>query len=404
MRFGRFDVATFFSFFAYASGTVVLPVALVTLADDLGFPLAAGGMTAGGALHLGRTGAVVASMLLCGFAAGRWGKRRTLGVSVVLLSSGLLLCCLAPSYGILFTALLVAGLGEGTVEGLATPFVQELHPTESGRYINFTHAFWSVGVLVTVLVSGGLLALGISWRLVIAGVAVTGLIPAVLLLSPPRSGRDGSAHPEPLRWSTVAGHASEILRHPRFWLFFAAMFVAGGGEFGLTYWAASYIQLNINSSAFAGGAGVACFAGGMILGRISWGYLIRQHRLRALIAYSSLGGTAVTLMLPAVQNLHLFLALLVVAGFATAPLWPSVQSYCADRMPAVDTTMLFILLSCAGIPGAGGLTWLMGAIGNRGDGLRPALYLVPICFLVLAVLISVDGLQARRAPRYTARR
>lgn len=395
MIFGRYDIAAFSCFFAYAAGTVVLPVALVTLAQDLGFSLAEGGMAAGGALHLGRTGSMVLSMLVCGFAAGRWGKRRTLGVSTMLLTAGIFLCALAPSYSILFLALLAAGLGEGSIEGLATPFVQDLHQKESGRYINFTHAFWSVGVLVTVLVSGGMLSLGVHWRVVTGVVALLTLVPVALLLLPARPGKEYPEHPEPLHWTSVARHALDILRLPRFWLFFAAMFVAGGGEFCLTFWSASFVQLNFSSSAFAGGAGVACFSGGMVLGRMASGYLIHQHRLRMLIVLSALAGTAVTLVLPVVEHLYLFFALLFLAGYATAPFWPSVQSYCADRLPGTDTTMLFILLSCAGIPGCGFFTWLMGYLGNQAGGLRQAFYLIPACFLTLAILIGFDWLQAR---------
>ena len=47
MVFGRFDYAAFWSFTVYAAGSVVIPVALVELARDLGFPLEAGGLTAG---------------------------------------------------------------------------------------------------------------------------------------------------------------------------------------------------------------------------------------------------------------------------------------------------------------------------------------------------------------------
>jgi hypothetical protein len=39
MAFGRFDAAAFTGFFAYAAGSVVVPVALVSLARELGFPL-----------------------------------------------------------------------------------------------------------------------------------------------------------------------------------------------------------------------------------------------------------------------------------------------------------------------------------------------------------------------------
>ncbi|HPT98349.1 MAG TPA: MFS transporter [Armatimonadota bacterium] len=395
MAFGRYDYAAFTAFFSYAAGSVVVPVALVSLARDLGFSLEHGGMSAGGALHLGRTFSMVAAMLLCGFAAGRWGKRWTLGTSAVLMGAGVLLCALAPGYGVLLFALTLAGLGEGVIEGLATPFVQDLHTDEPGRYINFAHSFWSIGVLITVLLSGALITYGVSWRVVIGAVALLGFFTALLLLLPARKGHAYPERPEPLHWQTVWAQALAIFRAPTFWLFFAAMFVAGGGEFCLTFWCASYIQLSFMDAAWAGGVGTACFSAGMFLSRAGWGYLVRQDQLKHLIIWSALGGTLVTLLFPHLTNLWAFFALLVAAGVATGPFWPSVQSYCADRLPEVDTTMLFILLSCAGVPGCGFFTWLMGVLGNLcGGDLRLAFYLVPACYLILAGLIGYDAWRA----------
>jgi MFS family permease len=390
MAFGRFDYAAFMSFLAYAAGSVVVPVVLVQLARELGFSLETGGLSAGGALHLGRTVPMVLAMLLCGFAAGRWGKRRTFGWSVVLMGLGMGLCAAAPGYGLLFLALMLAGTGEGVIEGLATPFVQDLHPDQPGRYINFAHGFWSVGVLITVLLSGALLSLGVSWRLIVGAIAALALLPAAFLLLPSRSGHELHLPPETIPWSTILSHAVKIMRIPRFWTFFAAMFVAGGGEFCLTFWCASYIQLNFTPAAWAGGVGTAFFAAGMVLGRTGWGYLLKQGQLRHLIVFSALGGVLVTLGFPVLTNLWLFFGLLFLAGIATAPFWPSVQSYCADCLPGTDTTMLFILLSCAGIPGCGVCTWLMGYVGNHSGGLSRAFYLVPACYLILAALIAWD--------------
>lgn len=389
MIFGRYDLAAFGSFFAYASGSVAIPIVLVVLSRDLGFSIASGGMTAGGALHMGRSVAIVASILASGFAAGRWGKRRAFGWSVLLMGAGMGLCAVAPAYGILFLALMIAGLGEGVIEGLATPFVQDLHPSEPGRYINFTHGFWSVGVLVTVLAAGALLSAGVSWRLIIGAVAAFALIPGLMLLLPRGAGRrQYPEHPEPVRLALVFNRIVAILKMPRFWVFFAAMFVAGGGEFCLTFWCASYIQLNFSSSAWAGGVGTALFAAGMALGRTGWGYIIHQRGLMRLIVFSALAGALITLLLPVLTDLRLLFILLFFAGIATAPFWPSVQSYCADRMPGADTTMLFILLSCAGIPGCGFFTFLMGYIGNRATGLGAAFYLVPACYFALAAIIG----------------
>lgn len=395
MDFGRYDYASFLTYFAYAAGSVVAPVSLVSLARDLGFRLEEGGMTAGGALHLGRTAAIVAAMLLCGFWAGRWGKRPALGMSVILMGIGMAGCALAPTYGILFLGLVVAGIGEGVIEGLATPFVQDLHPKDPGRYVNFSHAFWSIGVLVTVLAAGALISGGVSWRLVIGATAAGSLIPAALLLAPARPGQGYPEHPHRLDPKTVWERSLFILRIPRFWLFFAAMFVAGGGEFCLTFWSASYIQLNFTASAWIGGVGTACFAAGMALGRTAGGYWIRQEQLKPFIVYAAVAGVILSLFMPSVTHLGLFLGMLFLVGLATAPFWPSIQSYCADRLPEADTTMLMILLACAGIPGCGVATWLMGYIGDRG-GLNVAFYLVPACYLVLGLLIGCEGYARRR--------
>lgn len=391
MVFGRYDYAAFLGFFTYASGSVVVPVSLVALARDLNFRLESGGMAAAGALHLGRTIPMVAAMLMCGFWSGRYGKRRTLGFSVILMGIGMGICALAPAYGFLFLALMIAGLGEGVIEGLATPFVQDLHPEEPGRYINFSHAFWSIGVVVTVLLAGMFLSYGVSWRVITGAVSVLALVPAAFFFWPTRPEHAYPEHPELLHRNIVWSQSQAILRIPRFWLFFAAMFVAGGGEFCLTFWSASYIQLNFTSSALVGGGGTACFAIGMVLGRTCGGYWLQQQHLKALIVFSALAGAVITLCLPLIAHLWLFFLLLFLAGIATAPFWPSVQSYCADQLPQADTTMLFILLACAGVPGCGVATWLMGVIGNQSGGLGKAFYLVPACYLILALLIGSDG-------------
>lgn len=389
MRFGRYDYAAFLTMFAYAAGSVVVPVTLVELAYDLGFSLESGGMAAGGALHLGRTLPMVLAMLAVGFIAGRYGNRTTLGGSVMLMSFGIALCTVAPGYGILFFALMLAGLGEGVIEGLATPFVQDLHPDEPGRYINLTHAFWSVGVLATVLLSGGLLSIGVSWRVLTGVVAIIGCAAAVLILLPNRSGAPTVAHTSVSR-ETVWKHTLKIVKFRRFWRFYAAMFLAGGGEFCLTFWSASHIRLHFGGPAWTGGVGVGFFALAMVIGRMASGYFVPQNGLRRLVVIAAIFGTVVCALLPLSPNLWVFYGLLFLAGLATAPFWPSIQSHATDCMPKLDSTMLLILLSCAGVPGCGVFTYLMGVWGNASGSLTQAFYLVPAAYALIAVLILTD--------------
>ncbi len=399
MVFGRYDYASFFCFMGYAACSVVVPVVLLQIARDLNFPLAEGGKGAGGALQLGRSIPMVISMVACGFLAGRWGKIRTLGAAMIIMSIGIMLAAWSPVYGLLFAAVAIAGLGEGVVEGLATPVIQDLHvDDEPGRYINFSHSFWSVGVVGTVLIAGLLITLGVSWRIVLSLASLFALISAVLYLMP-YHGPQRPDRSETLHWSTVCGHAWDLMKIRRFWLFFTAMFLAGGGEFCLTFWVSSFIQLDYGGDPWMGGLGTAFFAGGMIVGRMVSGFLVRQEHLKELVVYAALGGTLVSLFPPLLGAgaIWILFVLLFFIGIATGPFWPSIQSYCVDRVKG-DSTMIYILLSCAGVPGCGVFAWLMGVAGDH-FGLRASFFMVPACYLLLGALILWDWMVLRRERR-----
>jgi len=89
-----------------------------------------------------------------------------------------------------------------------------------------------------------------------------------------------------------------------------------------------------------------------------------------------------------VQSLETLYTLLVLAGLSVACFWPSIQSYAVDRLP-VEPTALFILLSCAGIPGFAFVSWLMGFVGDRA-GLRASFFVVPAFFALLLFIVIVE--------------
>jgi len=384
---------------AYAACSLVIPVVLVAMAKELRFPLDEGGMASGGALHAVRSMAIVLSLVLSGFVAGRFGLRISMGAAACLMGAGILAVGFAPSYGVVLAAVLLAGLGEGIIEGLGTPVIQQLHLDQPGRYINFTHSFWSIGTVSAVLAVGVLLWAGVSWRWIVLGVGVLSLLPAMAYFGPRRSEKVRAEAAcldvaEPLSGRVVVAKCLDVTRRGRFWVFFAMMFFAGGGEFCLTFWTASYIQLEFKHQltpgqlAWMGGVGTAVFAAGMIASRIGWAWLLRQHHLYWMLIGSAAAGIFICLPIVWITSLWWLLGVLFFAGVATGPLWPSLQSYSTDRLP-VDTTMLFILLSCAGVPGCGVFTWVMGAIGDHW-GLRVSYYLVPMCFTIITVLLALD--------------
>ena len=395
LKLGRYDVAAFGSFFCYSGCSFAIPVVMVELARDLGFPLTEGGLGAGGLLHVARSSTMLAAMLSCGFVAGRIGKRLTLAAAVLLMGCGIMLAALTRSYLPLMALVLFSGLGEGMIEGIGTPFVQCLHPEESGRYVNIAHSFWSVGTFCCVLGIGALLQHSTDWRILVGATGALSLIPALLLLLPSR--RPYPEEPVRPRGTDVWRNSVEIAKSPRFWLFFAGMFFGGGMEFCLTFWAASFVRLEFDTGAWAGGVGTAAIAAGMFAGRMLAAMLVRQKYLwHALLACALLGIPVLggIFALEAGQ-LWLLFALLFLGGISVGPFWPTFQVYCTERMPHLDPTLIFIYLSCAGIPGCGFFTWLMGSAGDR-FGLRRAFLIEPGTLVLVIAILLVERLWPRR--------
>jgi fucose permease len=184
--------------------------------------------------------------------------------------------------------------------------------------------------------------------------------------------------------------AVKIISIPRFWVFFAAMIFAGGGEYCLTFWCASYVQTVLKGSAFIGGVATAIFAAGMIFGRLYFGTHVREKNFKKLIIIVGLIGALIAMIFPHIQNIALLIVLLLFLGVSSAPFWPTIQSLASYRM-RVDNTMLFILLSCAGVPGCGIFTYLMGVVGDK-IGFTESFYLVPICYVIMSLLVLSEKL------------
>ncbi|MDQ8184991.1 MFS transporter [Pelagicoccus sp. SDUM812002] len=377
ISFFPLDYASMAGFLAYASSVTAIPICLVAITEELGLSLG----QAGG-LEALRGILVLVTLLLSGFIAARFGKARSIGFGCILLGIGMFAYGMAPFFGALLLAVALLGLGGGVVEALINPLVQELHPKDSGRYLNLVNAFWSIGVLATMLGTGDALNRDVSWRSVLPFLGCVSLFSGSVFLwlgQGEEKRRAGSL-------GQVFANKRAILRRRRFWVFTALMFLGGASEGAFTFWSASLIQIEFGAAPLAAGVGVALFAGGMILGRLLFAWLVPQERLWALLLWSALGGVGVSLGFPLLDSIEWAYLALLLAGVAMACFWPSLQSYAVDRM-CCDATSAFILLSCGGIAGFASVSWTMGAVGDW-LGLRASFWIVPfyLCLMVLVLL------------------
>lgn len=379
LRFHPLDYATMVGFLAYSSSMTATPICLVAISRELSLSL-----SQAGGLEVSRGVLIVATLLMSGFVAAKLGKVRAIGLSSLLLGAGMVWYSVAPSYGILLLAFAFMGFGGGVLEALINPLVQELHPEDSGRYLNLTNAFWSIGVLLTMLGTGEALSRGVSWRTVMATLGALCFVSGALFLALRRFGVERRRR----SLGTVLQQKWCIVRSRRFWLFCSMMFFGGAAEGAFTFWSATLMQLHHGALPRAAGIGVALFAGGMIAARLGFGWLMPQRRLWHLLLWSALAGVGVSTCIPFIETVVAAYICLFLAGVSVACFWPSIQSYAVDRLP-LDPTGVFILLSCGGVGGFSAISWLMGLVGDWLD-LRASFWLIPGCLVVLAGLLTVE--------------
>ena len=379
LRFFPLDYASMLGFLAYSSTMTATPICLVAISRELSLSL-----SQAGALEAARGVLIIATLLVSGFIGAKFGKARALGWSSLVLGGGMVCYSFAPTYGALLMALALMGLGGGVVEALINPLVQELHPRDSGRYLNLINAFWSIGILITVLVTGDLLSRDVSWRTIMGGLGGLSFVSGFSFLLLRRAG--------PIRERQSMGDVFKekrlILGSSRFWLFAWMMFLVGASEGAFTYWSASLIQLQHGGQPRAAGIGVALFATGMLLARLLYGWIVPQSRLWSLLFGSAVFGTGISVAMPLLSSLGQVYAGLFLAGVAVACFWPSLQAYAVDRL-GFQPTGVFILLSCGGVLGFAFVPWAMGAVGDR-FGLVSSFWMVPVFFVALAVSLSVE--------------
>jgi len=331
---------------------------------------------------------IFAALLLAGFFALRWGKKRFITSGQYMLAAGLLMASYSQNYFMFVASLMIIGIGGGFTEALINPLVIDIHPEDSGKYMNITHAFFPIGVMVSALLFGELLTLGYSWRVMFRIAAVGALAMGVFFNSsrfPTATANEDSA------WSLII----KILRLRGFWLFAAAIFFGAGVESAFTFWSRSYVEIYFKNVPRAGAVAVMVFAGSMAAGRFLVAKLSEKMSLKMIMICSAVLGAAVSVIIPFASNLIWFYTLLAFAGIAASCFWPSILAEASNCLK-INPTMLFVMLSCVGIIGFGLTPWIMGVIGDYAH-LKIGFFIIPVFFLILVLLFIIEWRMTRKA-------
>ena len=366
----------------------IMPVFLTTLSLELSQGAGLSGE------QLGRLGAslfvgVVTAIVVTGPSADRLGAKPFTVLGSLFIATGLLLAAAANSYLTVLVAVFIMGLGAGILDMLLSPVVCAFVPERKAAAMNWLHAFYSIGAVVTVVVLSSTLKSGASWRAIAGWSAIAPVLVCVqrfLTLHIPSLVDENQRRDAPL---PVLG------RDPYFYCAIAVIFLAGSTELGMAQWLPHAVLLKARLDFQNGSSGMALLAFSVLMGagRIAAGMI--GHRYDPITVMTACCAGAVVLFLLGcfLAVPPLALAACVLLGLAVSPLWPSTLGVASDRFPNGGATM-FCCLSAAGNFGGIFMPWVIGAAADR-LSIRVGLASTALCPLLMIVLLRWMNLQRR---------
>jgi fucose permease len=337
--------------------------------------------------------ATTAGYVLASFASGRLLARMRVGallaLSCLATAAALAGYATAPAWAVVVAFGALAGLGAGAIDAGLNTYVATQH---SARTLNWLHACYGVGAATGPVLMTGVLMAGQPWQrgyAVVAGfqVALSLGFAAMRAWWPP---------PTPAGDAPAAAHAPAraTLRIPAAWLGMAAFVVYVGLEQSAGAWAYSFLTEARGVPLARAGIFVSVFWGGLMAGRLVFGFVANRVAPSALVR-GALVAIAASAALVAIDPLPFAGEIgLAALGFACGPVFPSLIAATPQRLGAAHAANgVGFQVAAAGL-GQALVPWGVGVLA-RAHGLG----MLAMALLALSVaLLAIHALLVRAEP------
>jgi len=211
----------------------------------------------------------------------------------------------ASVYWIIYSGMLLIGLGWGLVDTNTNPLVVGLYPKDKTHRLNVIHAWWPAGIVLGGLAGLALRKMGIQWeyQLVIA------LIPAVLLVVFCFIAKF------PLTERAAAGISfgdmfKELFKRPMFWVWFFCIWLTATSELAPGQW----VEMALTRTVGMSGIWLLIYISGLM-------FVMRHFAGTVVHKLSPVGLLWVSCLLAAIGLWWLSVAGNPLSGFLGATLW-----------------------------------------------------------------------------------
>jgi len=365
--------AGFFAFFAFGFVDNIKGPALPNLLQELNFSYSEGG----GILFGAYLGFVIAT-LVAGPLSDRFGNRLLLFAAGLFITCGTVGMSTFSSYAALFGAMLVIGLGTGSIEVGANGLIVALHRQAQGRFLNLLATFHGVGAMLAPLYAAWLLTNGSGWRqLFLYSLPLAILLALVFLVTadPPATTQEQHS----FDWAVLGRTGFS----PTMLLFYLAIALYVSTELGIAAWIVEYLIQRKGIAQATAAYYLSGFFAFIMVGRLVGSVMVeRIGYLRSVLLATAGAGVCIVVALFGPPALAFFLPM---SGLFCSIIFPTITAAVARLHPHNTGTILGLLFTAGGLGGALGpaaMGFASDAFGIQwGFGLT-ALY----CFSAMIVI------------------
>ena len=367
------------AFFSLALPDSMLGVTWPSMRLDFGESVSAAGLVppVGIAANL-------VSTVLTGRLVTRFGVGRLLAAGTLLSTVALLLGGLSPTFGMFLVSVVLAGLSAGATDTSLNAYAARRF---GARKINFLHASYGVGAVVSPLIVTSVLHFHLSWRwayLIVAalqaGLSIVFLATVRRWAGPvdvDRSGasRDAPAWSRPVMINTGIG--------------LLAVGIQTGIESSAALWAYVFLTGAVGVGPGIGGVIASGYWATMVVGRLLLGSLAERIGAWRVLGLG-VGGLLVAAALVLIPSPVAATTGIVCFGLATAPVYPLLILTTAERTSIRVVDQVVGLQAAASSIGAALIPPAVGLLMGRSLHLfAPAMAVLSVCALGLQVVVRV---------------